>query len=72
MCGAGGRNRTRNLPLTRRMLYQLSYAGLVLWLLTWVDGGTQACRLGSVVGVGGCFQIDLHELLIAQSIAGLG
>ena len=25
--GAGDRNRTRDLPLTRRLLYQLSYAG---------------------------------------------
>ena len=25
--GAGGRDRTRDLPLTRRLLYQLSYAG---------------------------------------------
>ncbi len=27
--GAGGRNRTADLPLTRRLLCQLSYAGLL-------------------------------------------
>jgi hypothetical protein len=27
--GAGGRDRTDDLPLTKRLLYQLSYAGMV-------------------------------------------
>lgn len=33
--GAGNRNRTYNLPLTRRLLYQLSYAGMVA--LAWIE-----------------------------------
>ena len=35
VCGATDENRTHNLPLTRRLLCQLSYGGAYLLLQTW-------------------------------------
>ena len=32
LSGAGSRNRTRDLLITNQLLYQLSYAGVLIWL----------------------------------------
>lgn len=51
MCGADTRARTSDLPLTRRLLYQLSYEG-VAWMLALAGlGSPVGGRLGVVIPV---------------------
>ena len=66
--GAGSRNRTRDLLITNQLLYQLSYAGNLVWLRTTFDSIFLIC-MGRQLPEGTQHQSGLNAMLCQKPIS---